>query len=191
MHRHVGAEVLDDPLRHLVELGVRVVVAGNEQVGQFDVHTGCGELPDRRQNRLQPRLAHLAVEPVVHGFQIDVGGVEQGQQFQPGLAVEKAVGHDDILQPLPVGQPGRHQQQADQDDPRFDQQQQESGQYAGLEDLAVAAGVDRTYVGRILRLTSLAPEIVERILTGDEPEGISLRRLQKDLPVVWEEQEWG
>jgi hypothetical protein len=50
------------------------------------------------------------------------------------------------------------------------QQQQESGQYACLEDLAAANGVDRTYVGRILRLTSLAPEIVERILTGDESE---------------------
>jgi hypothetical protein len=71
------------------------------------------------------------------------------------------------------------------------QEQLESGQYAGLEDLAAANGVDRTYVGRMLRLTSLAPGIVERILTGDEPEGISLRRLQKDLPVVWKEQGWG
>ena len=42
----------------------------------------------------------------------------------------------------------------------------------------------------MLRLTSLAPAIVERILTGDEPEGISLKRLQKDLPVVWKEQGW-
>jgi hypothetical protein len=58
------------------------------------------------------------------------------------------------------------------------QEQLESGQYAGLKDLAATNGVDRTYVGRILRLTSLAPGIVERLLTGDEPEGISLRRLQ-------------
>jgi hypothetical protein len=71
------------------------------------------------------------------------------------------------------------------------QEQLESGQYAGLEDLAAANGVDRTYVGRILRLTSLAPGIVGRIITGDEPEGISLRRLQQDLPVVWKEQGWG
>jgi len=32
------------------------------------------------------------------------------------------------------------------------QEQLESGEYAGLEDLAAANGVDRTYVGRILRL---------------------------------------
>ena len=71
------------------------------------------------------------------------------------------------------------------------QEQLESGQYAGLEDLAAANGVDRTYVVRILRLTSLAPGIVERILTGDEPEGISLAKLRTNLPVVWEEHGWG
>ncbi|MFT5043008.1 MAG: hypothetical protein ACI8TX_004005 [Hyphomicrobiaceae bacterium] len=69
------------------------------------------------------------------------------------------------------------------------QEQLESGEYAGLEDLAAANGVDRTYVGRFLRLTSLAPEIVERILDGDEPEGISLAKLRNDLPVLWAEQE--
>ena len=68
------------------------------------------------------------------------------------------------------------------------QEQLESGQYASLEELAAANGVDRTYVSRILRLTSLSPEIVERILDGDEPEGVSLRRLQKDLPLAWSDQ---
>jgi hypothetical protein len=71
------------------------------------------------------------------------------------------------------------------------QEQLESGEYASLEDLAAATGVDRTYVGRFLRLTSLAPEIVERILDGDEPEGISLAKLRNNLPVVWTEQAWG
>ena len=71
------------------------------------------------------------------------------------------------------------------------QEQLESGEYTGVDELAAANGVDRTYVGRILRLTSLAPEIVTRILRGDEPEGISLARLRTDLPLVWEEQKWG
>ena len=70
------------------------------------------------------------------------------------------------------------------------QEQLESHEYSGLEDLAAANGVDRTYVGRILRLTSLAPEIVEAILEGNEPEGISLARLRADLPVVWRDQAW-
>ena len=68
------------------------------------------------------------------------------------------------------------------------QEQLESGEYGSIEDLAQAVGVDRTYVGRMLRLTSLAPDIVEAILRGDEPHGISLRKLQKNLPVRWDEQ---
>lgn len=70
------------------------------------------------------------------------------------------------------------------------QQQLESGEYAGLEDLAAANGVDRTYVGRFLRLTSLAPEIIERILNGDEPEGISLAKLRNNLSSLWADQSW-
>ena len=60
------------------------------------------------------------------------------------------------------------------------QEQLESGQYASLEELAAADGVDRTYVSRILRLTSLSPEIVEAILNGNEPKGISLAKLHKE-----------
>jgi len=50
-----------------------------------------------------------------------------------------------------------------------------------------ALGVDRSYVGRMLRLTSLAPGIIEAILRGEEPNGLSLRKLQKDLPVQRDE----
>jgi len=68
------------------------------------------------------------------------------------------------------------------------QTQLESGEYASLEDLAKDVGCDRTYVGRMLRLTSLAPDIIEAILRGDEPDGLSLEKLRKNLPVRWEEQ---
>lgn len=70
------------------------------------------------------------------------------------------------------------------------QEQIESGKYGGLEGLAAANGVDRTYVGRILRLKSLSPQIVDGILSGQEPEGISLTKLRTVLPVVWANQEW-
>ncbi|OQB85387.1 MAG: hypothetical protein BWX88_01835 [Planctomycetes bacterium ADurb.Bin126] len=68
------------------------------------------------------------------------------------------------------------------------QAQLESGEYAGLEDLAKDVGCDRTYVGRMLRLTSLAPDIIEAILRGDEPDGLSLEKLRKNLSVRWDEQ---
>jgi len=68
------------------------------------------------------------------------------------------------------------------------QAQLESGEYASLEDLAKDVGCDRTYVGRMLRRTSLAPDIIEAILRGDEPAGLSLENLRKNLPVRWDEQ---
>jgi hypothetical protein len=68
------------------------------------------------------------------------------------------------------------------------QEQIEAGEYAGIEDLAQALSVDRTYVGRMLRLASLAPDIIEAVLRGDEPEGVSLRKLRKEMRLRWEEQ---
>ena len=51
-----------------------------------------------------------------------------------------------------------------------------------------ALGLDRSYVGRILRLTMLAPAIVEMIIEGREPSGMSLERLVKGTSLVWAEQ---
>ena len=47
----------------------------------------------------------------------------------------------------------------------------DEGVHATLEDLARAKGVAPSYVSRILRLTLLAPEIVEAILDGRQPAG--------------------
>jgi len=64
----------------------------------------------------------------------------------------------------------------------------DEGQYASITELAEALKLDRSYVGRILRLTLLAPDIIEAILRGDEPSGLSLARLTKEIPVLWTEQ---
>ena len=68
------------------------------------------------------------------------------------------------------------------------QQLIESGCYSSIAALAEALGVDRRYVGRILGLTCLAPVIVEAIVEGREPSGLSLERLVKGVPMAWEEQ---
>ncbi len=52
-----------------------------------------------------------------------------------------------------------------------------------MEDLVQALGVDRTYAGRLLRLTGLAPNNIEAILQGHEPDGITLGKLRRNLPV--------
>jgi len=63
----------------------------------------------------------------------------------------------------------------------------ESGQYASVAKMAAAMGMDMSYVARVLRLSMLAPDIVEAIMRGDEPSGLSLGQLYR-LPLVWEEQ---
>jgi hypothetical protein len=68
------------------------------------------------------------------------------------------------------------------------QEQLESGQFEDLEDIAKEQGVDRSYVGRMLQLTSLAPDIVESILSGQAFADISLRDFRKGIPVSWDEQ---
>jgi len=68
------------------------------------------------------------------------------------------------------------------------QDQLESGEFEDLEDIAKANGVDRSYVGRMLQLTSLAPDIVESILAGQVFADISLRHCRKGVPASWDEQ---
>ncbi len=57
-----------------------------------------------------------------------------------------------------------------------------------ISDLTDALSLVRSYVSRIMRLTLLAPDIVEAIVDGREPSGLSLERLVKTMPVVWTEQ---
>jgi hypothetical protein len=64
----------------------------------------------------------------------------------------------------------------------------EGGRYASISEMAKAEGVERGYVGSLLRLTLLAPEMVEAILNGRQPEGVTLPRLLEGVPVGWGEQ---
>jgi len=63
----------------------------------------------------------------------------------------------------------------------------EEGRYTTIRELALALGVDNSYVARLLRLTLLAPDIIKAIIDGTEPDGLSLEKLYR-LPARWEEQ---
>jgi len=64
----------------------------------------------------------------------------------------------------------------------------DEGRFANVHELANAIGKDYAYVARVLRLTSLAPEIVHAVLTGTLPEGIGVENLRQSLPILWSEQ---
>lgn len=56
-----------------------------------------------------------------------------------------------------------------------------SGEAADLDAPARREAVGRTYLARVLRLAHLAPSVVEAILTGCEPEGLTVDRLMKQV----------
>ncbi|MBI2717207.1 MAG: hypothetical protein HYX36_00360 [Rhizobiales bacterium] len=64
----------------------------------------------------------------------------------------------------------------------------ESGQYASVAELAAAEKINQSYVCRVLRLTLLAPDIVELILDGMQPTELQMDVLLKPFPVGWGEQ---
>lgn len=68
------------------------------------------------------------------------------------------------------------------------QEQLESGEFSSIAELAEASGVDSSFARRVLRLTSLAPRLVEAIAEGRQPEGLTLRQLAKGIPLSWDQQ---
>ena len=64
----------------------------------------------------------------------------------------------------------------------------DTGLHATLEDLARAKGMAPSYVSRVLRLTLLAPEIVEAILDGRQRAELQLDELLEGFPLEWERQ---
>lgn len=64
----------------------------------------------------------------------------------------------------------------------------ESGDFATIAELAEREGIAPSYMTRVLRLTLLAPDIVEAILDGRQGLEVTLARVLKPFPVEWEGQ---
>jgi hypothetical protein len=64
----------------------------------------------------------------------------------------------------------------------------DEGRYASISEMAAAEKIERGYLGRLLRLTLLAPDIVEAILDGTPASVTVLFALGERVPLVWAEQ---
>ncbi|PWJ13841.1 hypothetical protein [Jannaschia seohaensis] len=60
-----------------------------------------------------------------------------------------------------------------------------SGEFATIGELAEREGIARSYMTRVLRLTLLAPDIVEAILDGRQGPKVTLARVLEPFPVEW------
>ena len=62
----------------------------------------------------------------------------------------------------------------------------ESGDHPSQSALAAKVGITRSYMGRLIRLTLLAPDIIEAIVTGREPDSLSVSTIMRgDYPDDW------
>jgi hypothetical protein len=59
------------------------------------------------------------------------------------------------------------------------------GRYASITEMAAAECLERGYLGSLLRLTLLAPDIVSAILDGRGADRIALPALLEPVPVAW------
>ena len=63
----------------------------------------------------------------------------------------------------------------------------ETGVAATVGEIATREAINKSYVSRVLRLTLLAPNMVEAILAGRQSE-VTLRGLMMGFPVEWDRQ---
>ena len=64
----------------------------------------------------------------------------------------------------------------------------EAGKFATMTFLAESEGINHSYISRLLRLTCLAPDIIDASLKGRLPKGLGLAELMGDLPIEWDRQ---
>ena len=64
----------------------------------------------------------------------------------------------------------------------------ESGEFTSISELAEREGIAFTYMARLMRLSLLAPEIVDAIMDGRQPANVTLAKLMDPFPLDWKEQ---
>ena len=65
----------------------------------------------------------------------------------------------------------------------------ESREFATIAELAEREAIAPSYMTRVLRLTLLAPGIVEAILEGKQGPEVTLARVLEPFPAGWENQQ--
>lgn len=64
----------------------------------------------------------------------------------------------------------------------------ESGDFATIAELAEHEGIATSYMTRVLRLTLLAPDMIEAILDGTQQPEVTLARVLEPFSLAWAEQ---
>jgi hypothetical protein len=64
----------------------------------------------------------------------------------------------------------------------------DDGVYGSIAEMADKERINRSFLSRTIRLSLLAPDIVEAILNGTQPATLKLSDLEGPFPIEWEQQ---
>ena len=64
----------------------------------------------------------------------------------------------------------------------------EKGDFSTIEEIAKGENINPSYISRVLRMTLLAPDIVEAILAGTQPPGLTMARAMQPFGLAWTRQ---
>lgn len=64
----------------------------------------------------------------------------------------------------------------------------DEGRYESPKELAEKEKVEVTHMYRVMRLTLLAPDIIEAVLNGKHPRTLTLQNVVRGFPISWQEQ---
>lgn len=64
----------------------------------------------------------------------------------------------------------------------------DSGEFTTIRELAEREGIAPSYMTRVLRLTLLAPDIVEAVLDGKQGPEVTLTQVLEPFPLTWQHQ---
>ena len=64
----------------------------------------------------------------------------------------------------------------------------ESGEFTTIAELAEREGIAPSYMTRVLRLTLLAPDIIDAILDGKQGPEVTLAQVLEPFPLTWQHQ---
>jgi hypothetical protein len=64
----------------------------------------------------------------------------------------------------------------------------DAGVYGSIAEIADKERINRSFLSRTIRLSLLAPDIIEAILNGSQPATLKLSDLEGPFPIDWQQQ---
>jgi hypothetical protein len=99
----IRSDLGDQERGHLPQFRFGVVEARDEQCGHFQPPAQLADVRQILFHGFEPGSAHVAIEIVGEGLEVDIGRVDERGQFLQALGALESVGDHDVFKPLPFG----------------------------------------------------------------------------------------